>query len=442
MWSKIRIILIWIFCYILVACTAITLLAYAKYRKALVTMEELGYDLDGKIGRYELKVFPHPPLTGPAVPGNAETYYFIAENILEKPNNALRSKLWDCEFNPDKPIGPEVLAYLERNRMVIEFIQKGANAEYYRHSRFRKDIASDGIPFNVNSMVHFIILYARNLTETGRSDEALKLHIDLLRFGDDNITGWFGPIITSAINSQGLNALYSCLQKNEFSGEQINLLLNYLNWFILNEPDLQESWETELMITEFQIRKHSENAGFLPPAWLKYPGFKMAIFANKTDFADTWLFSLDVSNEIKRIDRLPIAQAELSVERANARLDRTWPKTVFYYWDHHALDYYTTSKQRYLEYITKLRGMYVFTAIKLYKDRHSKYPERIEDLVPEIIPEVPRDPFTDKFLIYKTVKDHDFILYGAGEDRTDNGGIDQIPARGPDVLVHPHMQWR
>ena len=59
-------------------------------------------------------------------------------------------------------------------------------------------------------------------------------------------------------------------------------------------------------------------------------------------------------------------------------------------------------------------------AIRLYqKENRGTPPASLESLVPAILPVVPIDPFTDKPLIYRVVKDG-YQLYSAGPDRDDD----------------------
>ena len=60
-------------------------------------------------------------------------------------------------------------------------------------------------------------------------------------------------------------------------------------------------------------------------------------------------------------------------------------------------------------------------ACRLYKSRNGGYPERLEDLVPALLPEVPIDPFTGKPLVYRR-EGEGFIVYSLGSNEKDDGG--------------------
>ena len=61
-------------------------------------------------------------------------------------------------------------------------------------------------------------------------------------------------------------------------------------------------------------------------------------------------------------------------------------------------------------------------ALKIYKIANKTYPEKLEDLVPDFLDEVPIDPFSGKKIIYNKYKNW-FQLYSFGPNMQDDGGI-------------------
>jgi hypothetical protein len=57
----------------------------------------------------------------------------------------------------------------------------------------------------------------------------------------------------------------------------------------------------------------------------------------------------------------------------------------------------------------------------IYRNHYGKYPEKISDLIPDILKEEPLDPFTGKSLIYRT-KENGFIVYSLGTNQKDDNG--------------------
>jgi len=60
-------------------------------------------------------------------------------------------------------------------------------------------------------------------------------------------------------------------------------------------------------------------------------------------------------------------------------------------------------------------------ACRLYKNKSGGYPESLEALVPDLLKEVPIDPFTGKPLVYRR-DGEGFIVYSLGSNRKDDGG--------------------
>ena len=60
-------------------------------------------------------------------------------------------------------------------------------------------------------------------------------------------------------------------------------------------------------------------------------------------------------------------------------------------------------------------------AAEQYRARHHRLPDRLDDLVPDLIPILPRDPFDGKPMRMKRTE-HGLIVYSIGPDMVDNDG--------------------
>ena len=69
-------------------------------------------------------------------------------------------------------------------------------------------------------------------------------------------------------------------------------------------------------------------------------------------------------------------------------------------------------------------------ALDLFHRRHGRYPDRLDDLVPDFLPSVPVDPFDGRPVRFRHEPDR-LIIYSIGGDGVDNGGL-QESYRGPD----------
>ena len=68
-------------------------------------------------------------------------------------------------------------------------------------------------------------------------------------------------------------------------------------------------------------------------------------------------------------------------------------------------------------------------AVERYRLKEGEYPERLSDIVPKFIEQIPKDPFDGNDLRYKKLPDG-FVVYSIGAD-----GIDNWPARNNDDYV-------
>lgn len=73
---------------------------------------------------------------------------------------------------------------------------------------------------------------------------------------------------------------------------------------------------------------------------------------------------------------------------------------------------------------TQLRVARVGLAVERYRLTHGELPESLDDLVPEFIDAVPKDPFGDGPVKYKLLE-NGFMVYSIGVDEEDDGGKEQ-----------------
>jgi hypothetical protein len=92
----------------------------------------------------------------------------------------------------------------------------------------------------------------------------------------------------------------------------------------------------------------------------------------------------------------------------------------------------------------------VIVVIEIYRARHGEYPESLDQVVPEILPAIPPDPFGTPFGYRRLSAVHDndprpYLVYSLGDDRTDNRGRQDpknphaaVQGRGPgfDLVVN------
>jgi hypothetical protein len=124
----------------------------------------------------------------------------------------------------------------------------------------------------------------------------------------------------------------------------------------------------------------------------------------------------------KRIQLYPLSQADnppgtVFVDVVDVLYDATIPYDV-----------------RFFESLNRIvqaeRNLQVAFALAAYKKDKGSYPEKLADLAPKYLKEVPGDLFAGKPLVYKPSKDG-YLFYSVGANGRDDGGaLDEQPGKG------------
>jgi hypothetical protein len=83
------------------------------------------------------------------------------------------------------------------------------------------------------------------------------------------------------------------------------------------------------------------------------------------------------------------------------------------------------------------RNQYLVFALATYRADHGRYPERLDELAPRYLAEVPGDLFSGKALIYRPSRDG-YLLYSVGVNGRDEGSRwynDNPPGDDPRVRM-------
>jgi hypothetical protein len=100
----------------------------------------------------------------------------------------------------------------------------------------------------------------------------------------------------------------------------------------------------------------------------------------------------------------------------------------------------STAVRKTLQIETERRVVITAIALKRFQLKHGKWPDALNELVPEFLPSVPIDPYDGKPLKYHPNTDGTFLLYSIGEDGVDDGG-DATSAK-PSLSGTPNWYWQ
>ncbi|MEW6026681.1 MAG: hypothetical protein AB1599_05255 [Planctomycetota bacterium] len=412
---------------------------YVLYLKATNRMEELSADLEERISEWEKKEYKRQPLFGPAIPGNAAEYYNKAGQESKSFEFTIKTgmQMDYAAEHPDAPISPELKAHLAHIKGIFDECMTGANAQTYKSLL---NLRGDGWEENTSGLgairktVKLAAIQTRLLIKDGKVSEAFKLSCSMNRLGDDMCRRGtlINALVGIALSAVSQTELLWCLNSNEFSEPQLSELRLYLQALFDSEPSFQGIFETESLYIEAILRQTSGKCGLMPKE--NEFGFGPA-YVNRTDIVDAWQEYIPHIKELVRIISLPYAQMDAESGRFNKQIDiesmDTLSQVIIPSTGNMHKSYYMIKAQR--------RGLYILTALKLYKARHQKYPDKLSDLAPDIINDIPLDPFTDQPFIYKVNQDGTILLYSVGTNLKDDNGDDK---KDNDIVITPYRRWQ
>jgi hypothetical protein len=133
---------------------------------------------------------------------------------------------------------------------------------------------------------------------------------------------------------------------------------------------------------------------------------------------------LDIMNDQLEAARLPYRERQKAAEAANAKLASTSKIHILAHALTPTLLRVTTIE---LRAIAHLRAARAGLALQRYRLTAGALPDTLSQLVPTYLDAVPKDPFDGNDLRY-VKRGAGFVVYSIGEDRSDDGGAEQVPS--------------
>ena len=105
---------------------------------------------------------------------------------------------------------------------------------------------------------------------------------------------------------------------------------------------------------------------------------------------------------------------------------RNWSNRIdLFYYFLFRVNAFPEQTSRFVTTQTKLDQTRLAVALERFRLAHGAFPERLAELVPEFIAEVPMDVYSRQPMIYRRENGGTFLLYGVGSNRRDDGGADE-----------------
>ena len=318
---------------------------------------------------------------------------------------------------------------LEKNQECLRLIVEAASFE---KCRFDLDYAASHairLP-HLSKMRNCARLLARDAllkAREGKTDEALESVRAGLRIGNAFLDE---PILTSqlvriAIGSLMFTASQRILDEDDASPAILKRLLEELD-IAEGRAALARALQGERCFQIDMYEKVIKDPALL--AQMGLPGarpyspssrkaFGIIYSLGRPLFRRDEIFALSIMRRMTDLSKLPYYKAKADLDK----LEQDMQSPPFYRLLSTMLLPSTRSHLQEARNEVKIGLAQLALALKIYKAEEGKYPDSLSELVPDILQELPQDPFTGKDFVYKR-EGEGFLVYSLGENETDEGG--------------------
>jgi len=330
---------------------------------------------------------------------------------------------------------------------------KGSDALQQVHEALRKPVLRVDLDYKlglalmtphltkIRSVARWLSTAALSEIHEGRLDAAVDKIQDialLTRFQKEEPV-LISQLVRIAVGSIGMGATWAILQEPNLNDEELQQLqTTWSGAQILPQLEDVSEYDRVVFIDAFaDLRKN----GTRSKTWIAFGNIDQESNERVKALAglgvQTWRLGFSYADEIAYLQKMQtliedartfstqkslmaLARQRSSLNKLN-RSQTAYQKmgTLFTRTFTPAMERVFTSEARF----ETQREMTV-AAIELYRYRLQigKYPDRLEDLVPQFASEVPRDYMDGNPLRYRLNTDGTFLLYSVGEDGKDDGG--------------------
>jgi hypothetical protein len=261
----------------------------------------------------------------------------------------------------------------------------------------------------------------------GRVRSAMERALRLVRFGS-RVQKGEGPLVSWLFGSQyihtGIREIEKLIRESRLSVEELRICLTVLEL----APDPREELR-EAMLVEYQrfsalvdSLARGENPGRLPKGWQSFAYRKPLLKAQR--------MKRRAAEDARRIRALACWPAR-GRRSAGPRPD-FWAKLSLDDLAHDTLwlgEYLDEWLGFADDEVFALSAVRVLAALALHRETHGRLPDSLDELVPEYLREVPRDPYDGNPLRYLPDQG---MVYAIGPDLVDRGGLPLTGRGEPD----------
>jgi len=280
--------------------------------------------------------------------------------------------------------------------------------------------------------------------------------VNLARLHRDEYT-LVGQMVRVSLAGLGLNLTWETLQAEELNEEQLKRLqaawqqvelINAVEKGLIGERIFSEQMFTMLRQTNYQqvmgmVGGSQSASQELLHKFVVMPAYRM------TSIDDDELFSLQSMQAAIECSRaLTNGQSWQKVvsaaDRTLSRLNWSNPIERYrYFFSSATFPNIRRALQHCLRVETQRQLTFLGIALKRYQLRHGRFPEQIDQLVPEFLPAAPWDFMAGQPLRYRLDAQGQPLFYSVGEDSRDDHGDPQpsIPLKNHDLWSGHDAVW-
>jgi len=377
-------------------------------------------------------------LAPPEIPDaeNAALIYEQAFALYYEPSAEEESNLRDIS-DKDLSLWTEedtaaIREYVEKNQESLHFIHQATD---YQKCRFDIDYTSpSAVQFpHLSKMRNCARAAAREAllkAKEGEIDAALESLWAGLHIGQALLDEPFyiSQLVRIGAYTTMLSAMEKILSENEASPEILKRLFEQLNIeegrrafarCLQSERSSQiDKFETVLENPGRLVQMMQGWSGTPTPSSASGTGYGLVLTMARPLLKRDEVFALNTMRRMIDLAQVPYFKAKAELDKLEQGLEEAPSYHILTRMFFPAL---TRGHLQQARIEARIGLAQLALGLKIYKAEKGNYPDTLAELVPEILPELPEDPFTGKDFVYKR-QGEGFLVYSLGENTKDEGG--------------------
>lgn len=341
---------------------------------------------------------------------------------------------------------PVLAEWIEKNQKPLDLlVEASQRSEYFSPSpthlnASRDELIASLIPMtqNLGDASKALAVRAMWHLGEGRPEEAwrdAKANLQLAQFSNQ---GWclVQQSVGCALRQEALEQMVAILHAQETTPELAQHILTELK----SLPPLPTTAEIidrgeRLSLVECAININFETTNFYPvDLGIASASIDWNIVLEKiNNYYDELVESLSLQDRAKRREAIDYKLNELWEMNFDAK-NKPWKRILMSRNNRSetvadiilsllvpALQPAITSLDRSTTHLEMIK---LASALAVYRTQHSEYPQQLEDLVPDILEEMPLDLYTNQPFVYERKEDGGYLLYSLYENGVNDQGTD------------------